>query len=150
MLNYGAILSLVPLGSEKKQKGEGENDSNLENILRQQKIEDIAETGNPPTQQQKQDLSSYVHQDGLVHKFSNELGNYSNVTTQMNRLNYDFVRAMDVSTLDSASELVKIDQLNNSNVGQMLASQHGVMHASKKAVKRNSKVHKLSSQESWI
>ena len=68
----------------------------------------------------------------------------------MNRLNYDFVRAMDVSTLDSASELVKIDQLNNSNVGQMLASQHGVMHASKKAVKRNSKVHKLSSQESWI
>ena len=150
MLNYGAILSLVPLGSEKKQKGEGENDSNLENILRQQKIEDIAETGNPPTQQQKQDLSSYVRQDGLVHKFSNELGNYSNVTTQMNRLNYDFVRAMDVSTLDSASELVKIDQLNNSNVGQMLASQHGVMHASKKAVKRNSKVHKLSSQESWI
>ena len=150
MLNYGASLSLVPLGSEKKQKGEGENDSNLENILRQQKIEDISETGNPPTQQQKQDLSSYVHQDGLVHKFSNELGNYSNVTTQMNRLNYDFVRAMDVSTLDSASELVKIDQLNNSNVGQMLASQHGVMHASKKAVKRNSKVHKLSSQESWI
>ena len=150
MLNYGAILSLVPLGSEKKQKGEGENDSNLENILRQQKIEDIAETGNPPTQQQKQDLSSYVRQDGLVHKFSNELGNYSNVTTQMNRLNYDFVRAMDVSTLDSASELVKIDQLNNSNVGQMLASQHGVMHASKKAVKRNLKIHKLSSQESWI
>ena len=153
--------SLVPIGSRKKQKpsedtleASGEKCSDLENVLRQQKIEMKQETENSggtlPNEQQKQDITKYVQQDGLVHKFANELGNYSNVTSQMSHLNYEFVRAMDVSTLDSKSELYRVDQLNNSMVGQMLASQHGIMHASKKALKRNAKVHKLSTQDSWI
>ena len=63
MINYKATASasLVPIGSQKKQKrdlgadSQGSSDelSSLENILRQQKIRDISETGNPPTKQQK-------------------------------------------------------------------------------------------------
>ncbi len=86
----------------------------------------------------------------MVHKYEGELGNNNRLTNQMNRLNYDVVRAMDVSTLESSSEMFRLDNLNNSSVGMMLASQHGVLHVSKKAVKRNSKAHKLSSQDTWM
>ena len=149
--------SIVPLGARKKQKHDEdktvEQDSDLENLLRQQKIESMTESkgnGNPPIDQQKHDISKYVHQDGLVHKCSNELGNYTDVASQISRLNVDHIRAMDVSTLDSKHALYKIDQLNNSTVGQMFANQHGVMHASRKSLKRQAQIHKLSASESWI
>ena len=153
--------SLVPIGSRKKQKhseetleASGEKCSELENVLRQQKIEMKQETessgGALPNEQQKQGITKYVQQDGLVHTFANKLGNYSNVTSQMSHLNYELVRAMDVSTLDSKSELYRVDQLSNSIVGQMLASQHGVMHASKKAFKINCQRRILGSEKCYI
>ena len=154
---------MVPFGSGEKQKADSNSDSkgsdsqgnsddlsSLENILRQQKIKDMSEGSNTPTQQQRKDIDRFVPQDGLVHKYKGELGDYSRLTAQMNRLNYDVIRAMDVSTLESSSEMFRIDHLNNSSVGMMLTSQHGVLHASKKAVKRNSKAHKLSAQDAWM
>ena len=165
MFNYAATTSnsMVPVGAQKKQKtdsnpdskgsdsqGNSDDLSSLENILRQQKIKDMSQAGNTPTQQQQKDIDRFAPQDGLVHKYEGELGNYSRLTAQMNRLNYDVVRAMDVSTLENSSQMFRLDHLNNSQVGMMLASQHGVLHASKKAVKKVTKGHKLSSQDTWI
>ena len=149
--------TIIPIGARKKPKHDEEKpeeqENELENILRQQKIESITQnsvSGNSPTDKQKTDIATYIQQDGLVHKFATELGNYTNVTSQMNRLNVDYIRAMDVSSLDSKNELHRVDRLNNSSAGKMLASQHGVMHASRKSLKRQGKIHKLSIQDAWI
>ena len=75
-------------------------------------------------------------------KLGSSLGDFRLLSSQMTQLNNNAARAMELSTLESKKELSRLTGANSSG----LASQFGLMEASKRQVKRRTKVSRLGAQ----
>ena len=143
--------SLIPIGvrqgnEPKKPKVVSAADSGvlekLDDYLREQTMEDKEEklNGYP--------VQSPTYRDQNVNDTDSKLGDYTLTTSQQFNLNNDIAAAMAANTVQSKREIWRIEQLNNHSM--QLASQFGLVEASKRQHKKGQKVHRLSQQSTWM
>ena len=114
----------------------------LDDYLREQTMEDKEEklNGYP--------VQSPTYRDQNVNDTDSKLGDYTKTTSQQFNLNNDIAAAMAANTVQSKREIWRIEHLNNNSM--QLASQFGLVEASKRQHKKGQKVHRLSQQSTWM
>lgn len=144
--------SLVPIGvkqaNDKKpkiDKTQADSDGSLaalDEFLREQTMtkKETDLTGMPQPQPTFRD-ANYNNSDS-------KLADYSKLTNQQFNLNSDVAVAMSANTIQNKKELYRIENLNNQN--KQLASEFGLVEASKRQWKKGMKIHRLSQQNTWL
>ena len=114
----------------------------LDDYLREQTMEDKEEklNGYP--------VQSPTYRDQNVNDTDSKLGDNTKTTSQQFNLNNDIAAAMAANTVQSKREIWRIEHLNNNSM--QLASQFGLVEASKRQHKKGQKVHRLSQQSTWM
>lgn len=144
--------SLVPVGvkqgnekkitkSEKKVDEDGSLAA-LDEYLRDQTMtkKETDLTGMPQPQP--------TFRDQNYNNTNSKLADYRSLTSQQFNLNSDVAMAMAANTIQNKKELYRIENLNNQT--SQLASQFGLVEASKRQYKKGMKVHRLSQQNTWM
>lgn len=144
--------SLVPVGvkqgnekklakSEKKVDEDGSLAA-LDEYLRDQTMtkKETDLTGMPQPQP--------TFRDQQYNNTNSKLADYRSLTSQQFNLNSDVAMAMAANTIQNKKELYRIENLNNQT--SQLASQFGLVEASKRQYKKGMKVHRLSQQNTWM
>jgi hypothetical protein len=152
---YNSNAGVVPFGVKQNKsdsdnpKGTGKVEA-LEAILRTATINQKEQQAvkQAPPDHRKQALRNslrYPTDDTQTYKqASNALGDYSNLTKQMQGVSQSAERALELTTLESKKNLSKIQSTNDSML--FLANQIGLESASSRQFKRRVKFNRMSGQ----